>query len=368
MLKNNLLYFSGSSLPSTQANSVHVMRMCDALSQFYNVTLFAFKGKNYTNNTIANIYGVKNHFNIFFYIKYLGPFSKILILLKNIATIKVSVVYGRNLTSCFFASLLGLKTIFEAHYLIFEGNFYERVLFKLFIKTKGFSKLVLISHAQKRIYLNKFEELQSKIFVLHDGADINTCNGCQVVFNKQQSQFNYHIGYVGSLYKGRGIELIIDLARNFSNIAFHIVGGSENEILEFRNKSIDNLFFHGRINPSLVFCYLKKFDVLLAPYSKDVKVANNKLNTVDFMSPLKIFEYMSSNKAILVSDLKVIREVLDDDSAFFCEVDSLESWINQINIILKDPLLAKKRASNAHTKFFNNFTWQRRAEQIALFD
>ena len=36
---------------------------------------------------------------------------------------------------------------------------------------------------------------------------------------------NFNIGYVGHLYKGRGIELIIDLAKKLPKFSFQIVGG-----------------------------------------------------------------------------------------------------------------------------------------------
>jgi len=37
--------------------------------------------------------------------------------------------------------------------------------------------------------------------------------------------------------------------------------------------------------------------VLLAPYQKEVAVGGGSGNTVDFMSPLKVFEYMSNKKS-----------------------------------------------------------------------
>ena len=39
-----------------------------------------------------------------------------------------------------------------------------------------------------------------------------------------------HIGYVGHLYKGRGIELILNMAKQRVELLFHIVGGLDEDI------------------------------------------------------------------------------------------------------------------------------------------
>ena len=55
-------YYSGATLPSNAAKSVHVMKMCEALAQSgHDVTLFA-KGSGHDN--LYAHYGVENNFKI----------------------------------------------------------------------------------------------------------------------------------------------------------------------------------------------------------------------------------------------------------------------------------------------------------------
>ena len=55
---------------------------------------------------------------------------------------------------------------------------------------------------------------------------------------------------------------------------------------------------------------------------------NSDSDTGKFMSPLKIFEYMSHKKAIIASDLPVIREVLNERNSVLVKSDDINLWIN----------------------------------------
>ena len=59
-----LIYFSTSVVPSRYANSVHVMKMCEALAQNgQDVTLLCIKNKNENVDVFAH-YGVEKIFGI----------------------------------------------------------------------------------------------------------------------------------------------------------------------------------------------------------------------------------------------------------------------------------------------------------------
>ena len=62
---------------------------------------------------------------------------------------------------------------------------------------------------------------------------------------------------------------------------------------------------------------------------------NNESDTSRFMSPLKIFEYMSHKKPIIVSDLPVIREVLNEKNSILIDSDNVRLWVEAI-LKLKD--------------------------------
>ena len=51
-------------------------------------------------------------------------------------------------------------------------------------------------------------------------------------------------------------------------------------------------------------------DVLLMPYTKEATFSGNYGNIINFMSPMKMFDYLASGKLIISSDIPVLREIL----------------------------------------------------------
>ena len=112
-------------------------------------------------------------------------------------------------------------------------------------------------------------------------------------------------GYVG--HSTGSIETIIECAKKIDDMTFHIVGGLKVDIDYWKeylkNTNLNNIYFYGFVTSDETKKYLNSFDILLAPYQKKVSVfGNHESDTSKFMSPLKIFEYMSHKKPIIVSD------------------------------------------------------------------
>ena len=69
----------------------------------------------------------------------------------------------------------------------------------------------------------------------------------------------------------------------------------------------------------------------MAPYADDVRVSGDKLDTSKFMSPLKIFEYMSNKKIIVSSNNQVLREILKNNlNCILCNYKNPIEWANKI--------------------------------------
>ncbi len=367
-----IVYISKSIIPSRTANSIHVMKMCQAFADNgHEVILLAPNLKHLYEKEVDDIYefyGVKKNF----FIKKLlhpnfkiGPFFYTLaIFFYLLMNKKFNLVYGRFLHGCFIATLLKKEVIFEIHTPIYEKKNHKLKVFKKLIRNKYFRKLVVISHALKNMYLENGYLSESKIQVAHDGADeiIDFETKINLLGNKN----NLKIGYVGHLYKGRGIELIIDCAKQIKDMTFHIVGGLKEDIEYWENYSknlnVLNIFFYGFVFPKKVGAYKNSFDIVLAPYKNKVSVFGKSGDSSKFMSPLKIFEYMSCKKAIIASDLPVLREVLSPKSASLVEPENVNEWVKAINKLRKQEN-REQLATNAF-KDFKNYTWKTRALQV----
>jgi glycosyltransferase involved in cell wall biosynthesis len=267
---------------------------------------------------------------------------------------KPDIIYGRHLAGCAFCSFIGLPTAYEVHDTMETKYFLERWLFKRMIAQPKFRGLISITKALKFYYLSNYKFLDNKILVAPDGAN-------KINQKKPRKNSNFCVGYVGSLYKGRGHEMIIEFAKKIDNLNFLIVG--ENN-LELSSTIPKNLLFTGFLPYKDAEQYRLSCDILLAPYQRQVSVMGGG-DTSKWMSPLKIFEYMAAGKAIIASNLDVLKEILEHEkNALLCDPENTDEWVNAINRLKNDRDLMNKLATNAKNDFEEHYTWQKRAKNI----
>ena len=368
-----ILYISKSIIPSRTANSINVMKMCQAFADNgHDVVLLAPDIKSKYEKGIGDIfdyYGVKKNFEIkkIWHPNIIGGaiIYALTIFLYLFFNKNFNLVYGRFLHGCYLATLLGNRVIFESHESLFDMRRLRYFVFKKLIRSKNFEKLIVISQALKNIYLEKKLLHSIKIQVAHDGADeIKDFNSKTKLFGNQES---LKVGYVGHLYQGRGIETIIECAKKINDMSFHLVGGLNKDIEYWKNYSkkiqLNNVYFYGFVSPKDAIKYKNSFDIFLAPYENKVSVFGNiSTDTSSFMSPLKIFEYMSHSKPMIASDFPVIREVLNEKNSILVQSDDIDGWVNSIKK-LKD-IKNREIISNEALKDFYYYTWKNRAIQI----
>jgi glycosyltransferase involved in cell wall biosynthesis len=142
------------------------------------------------------------------------------------------------------------------------------------------------------------------------------------------------------------------------------VGGLKEDIEYWKNYSknlnLDNVYFYGFVPPKETLKYRNSFDILLAPYAKKVSISgSSEGDTSKFMSPLKIFEYMSHKKPIIVSDLPVLREILNEKNSILVKSDDVQTWVNSIKKL--QDLKNRELIANQALSDFNNYSWKKRA-------
>ena len=368
-----ILYISKSIIPSRTANSIHVMKMCQAFAENGNeVVLLAPNLKDKYEpgvNDIYQYYGVKKNFEIkkLWHPDIIGGaiIYTLFIFFYLLFSKNFNLVYGRFLHGCYVATFLKNRVIFESHESIFDMNKLRYFVFKKLVKGKSFEKLIVISKALKNIYLKKDFLRNIKIQVAHDGADkVDDLQDKVKLFGNEE---NLKVGYVGHLYRGRGIYTIIECAKKINNMTFHLVGGLKKDIEYWKSYSekinLKNIYFYGFVSPREAIKYKNTFDIFLAPYEKKVSVFGGDFtDTSKFMSPLKIFEYMSHNKPMIASDFPVIREVLNEKNSILVDCDDIDGWVSSINK-LKD-INERQAIASQSLKDFSNFSWKNRASHV----
>lgn len=358
-----ILYISAARIPSKTANSIHIMKMCQAFGNICDEAhLVAIKNEEIEEN-IFDYYNVKKNFEI----HYLEESTfKYLFRLKNLLdTIKPDLVYGRFLHGCTLSSLLGYKTIYEVHEINFANTMFSKISFKILKVQNSFKKLVSITQALKNDILLKYNDLDNdKIIVLPDGADIpNTQNTTNKLKNFKTGILN--IGYVGSMHQGKGVDIVVQLANKMPDFNFHIVGGKNDEIEFWKSKcKYKNIDFYGFIQQNELKNYISYLDVCLLPNQRDVLLEGKASSNIGkYTSPLKMFEYMSYKKAIVASDLEVIREVLNEENSILVKCDDISHWMDAF-VTLKDDIIRNKIANKAYEDFRSKYTWDMRVDKI----
>lgn len=357
-----VLYLANSILPSRYANGVHIMKMCDALSgKGCDVVLLAKthrEGLKYSSKEIHNYYGTKNSFRITrnFVPAFTGGsiFCIINIFLHLLKQNRKTTIYARDPYGAFIGWVLGYNMIYELHGL--PTNLIIKLIEKLLLKTN--TVFVYISTALRIKHSEYHKSAVKDCLVLHDGAD-------PIVSGPQKNEHRkIKAGYIGGLYPGRGIEMILQIAKQLRDIEFHIVGGDDIQVSHYEGLSSPNVFFHGYVRPARVPTMIITYDIVLMPYQVRLQIAGRKVDTSGWMSPIKMFEYMSAKKAIISSDMPVLREVLNESNAILVPPADLDSWVEAVRSLSLDKERREKIGEKAFSDFIANYTWDKRAERI----
>ena len=381
-------YLSTSTLISDQANAVHSMRMSAALADLgHEVTLHCLEGGGKQEPEVFHYFGAPRNFHLHRHRvadfallralvslrRYGLPTGYVVRLVHGVLALRRGNRHGAKLRNSsnhlFFARnaewLLaclgrGSRFIYESHRPPHDR--WDYLIQRLLFGRCGFLGLVVISERLRKMYLSAYPRLPAtKVMVAPDGAD-----EVQHFDLEHGRNLRFQIGYVGHLYPGRGGELMVAIARALPEMDFHLVGGRVEDIARLRSLSpSDNLHFHGHCPPAELDPFYRRFDVVIAPYQKTVAVAGGNGNTVEWMSPLKIFEYMAYGKAIVASDLPVLHEVLDPGrTALMVDPGNVDAWIRALSRLMENPTECRKLGLRAREVFTRNYTWRGRAERI----
>lgn len=356
---SELLYISASIYPSKAANSNQVVQQINGLRNFYSRIAFMFKYKGtedhreilfnrYLLDKSVELLGVKYENKLYI----LGYLIQLIL-----AVNKFECVFTRNPLSLAIIALFSFgrgsqKVIYEAHS---TASIWNKLFIKIIKLRRIKFRILTISEELKEYYLN--ETSCKDVDFYHDGAELKP--------KKEAVPSRSNIGYVGSFNKGRGLDIIVGLANKYDEISFHLFGGTAEDLEKYTVQSIPkNIRCYGFISRDKLDQAFDSFDIAIAPYEDSVLVPDGR-DTSAYMSPLKIFEYMSYQKLLLVSNHKVLKSFLNDDNAYIVKKNDLKSWQKVIDDILSEDdniLLGKVRRS--YDLIEKKYNWKSRAEFI----
>ncbi|MDH3746352.1 MAG: glycosyltransferase family 4 protein [Acidobacteriota bacterium] len=271
-----------------------------------------------------------------------------------------TLVYTRDPITAWLASRLKRTLIFEQHGVLTSRRVNR--LIDAALRSPCLRRLVLVSGALQASYLAAGRHPRhGDIVVAHDGADAPSAPQKPPAMGSRP-----RIGYVGSFYPGKGVDMVIELARRIPEAKFEILGGDRPRLARLAAAGLPpNLELVGFVGHGELKRRYPTFDVLLMPYGRRVMPAGGDLDISRFMSPLKMFEYMASGVAILSSDMPVLREVLEHErNAILVPPEEPESWERALRWLIGDPQLRRRLGESARKDLVDHFTWAARAQQV----
>lgn len=361
-------------LPIYSADNVHVLKMAQAFVQNgHEVTLITPRAKDFSGNLedIWQQFGIHTPFEIRFIKRFDGLRTHDVALQAAfmICSDKPDLVYTRTLLIGMWTSLLAIPTIVDEHKPL--GGLMGALYFRLLLKGRGFRRMVTITQPIARNFqATAAQSLNAQNLLVDPNAielehflNLPEAALARTALSLKQA---FTVGYVGYIYQGRGLEQILELAQLLPDVQFLIVGGEPDAIVYWSEQitklAVTNIELVGFVPNADLPRYYAACDVLLMPYQYEVGIYGAG-NSVTYMSPMKMFEYMAARRAIISSDLPVLHEVLNEHNAIFCQADKLDDWYNAIQLVRQDPSSSQARIQQAWQDV-QKHTWQKRAERI----
>jgi glycosyltransferase involved in cell wall biosynthesis len=357
---------STTQVPSTAANSMQVMKACQGLAQCGHDVTLLIPGAFDKHAELESFYGLHTTFPV----HGIKTFSRRLFTFEAVryaSRLRADLLYTWVLQSATFAPIFGLPVVLEMHDMP-SGRFGPR-WYHIFLKMPGRKRQVCVTHALDQLlaveYGNALRDDQKMIGP--NGVDLERFDDLPAPERARQ-QLNFPhaptILCAGHLYAGRGVDLFLDLAKINPSLSFIWVGGKDDAVSAYRSKSADlnNVIFTGFVPNQKLPLYQAAADVLLMPYGKEIGISGAMGRSAEVSSPMKMFEYLATGRAILSSDHPVFKEVLNDRNAVFAETDNLEAWNANLRALIANLHKRESLAAQAR-KDAERYTWKERARR-----
>lgn len=210
------------------------------------------------------------------------------------------------------------------------------------------ASIIFVSSTNLALKLEERRKCSEKTFLIRNAFDGVVIDEKNYEINSKTN--NYKIGYIGSISSWFDFDIIHFSLNNLKNIEYHLIGPIDPHINPKLLKH-ERIKLYGAIEHEDLYLYSKKFDCLIMPFKLDELVKS--------VDPIKIYEYINFNKAILSIYYKEIDQFAPY-VYFYSNKDEFLETLKKLN----NTGFCRKYSENERLNFLKNNTWNKRTEQI----
>lgn len=366
---------SASRIPSRAANSIQVMKVCQAFVDLgHEVHLWVPDvTQTLEEGELRAWYGLHTTVPItgLFSLRCLRRYDFAWRAVRKAKAWGADLVYCWPLQAAALSAKSGISTALEVHDRP-QGQM-GPFLMKTYLRASGARRILPITQAMRDWLVETYAVVLEEPFcvIAPMGVDLEQYERipdsptarARLGFDER-----FTVGYAGHLYKGRGLDLMVVLAKRNPEVQFLWIGGEPGSVQHWKQRlkdqKVGNIRLVGFVPNEQLPLYQAACDILLMPYERHIAGSSGG-DTVKFASPMKAFEYMASGRAILASDLPVLREVLDEEMAVLLDPEDVDGWDQALKDLIQNPTRRAQLVEAAKGRSCT-YSWIARAERTLV--
>jgi len=268
--------------------------------------------------------------------------------------------YSRDYAILFMLSIIGCRPIAEIH-----DYRSKKSKASIGLILRRARKIVVNSEGTLEPLKHHYEFSLDKVLVASNGVDLDYFD---VKLTREEARRSLGIasdgivfGYVGSLESAGNDKGVGDLIEAFNQASLNmskllVVGGSDNLIGKYKSMvRSNNIEFTGHVEYGKIPIYLRAIDVVVIPLSNNTHGKTT--------SPIKVYEFIAAEKAIIASDIDALRSALPENGAVFYEAGNPDDLRKKILLLANDEKLRHDLEANV-LKNLKDISWDSRATKI----
>jgi glycosyltransferase involved in cell wall biosynthesis len=219
---------------------------------------------------------------------------------------------------------------------------------------------IVVESERLKLFIKRQGIPEDRIFVAYNGVNSNEFIAKKPSTNMIKEKLGLNsddtlVGYLGSYAFYHSPELLIKSAiisqLSEKHVKYIMVGNGKHykeciDLAEKYNLINKNVYFIDGVPKEDVPDILNELDITVLP------------GTTSIICPIKIFEYMSAEKPVLLPDYACNREIITDKvNGLFFDPGNVDDLNQKINLLCNDKVLRFQLSKKARETVINQYSW-----------